>query len=464
MSEARLTARRLVAEMESRESDLLRIDGIDLGTALEQQLFFAIRDQRAGPSSIRTVLAGIGRLVGVSLVAAGNALRTKRAQGAPLVLVRETVHEEAVAAINRHLLALGSQPLAVVRVGRAARGHGERLINQVDTRLLPGLWRHHLRAARRLGSATRGWPVPLARVAALELPRIALGAAALGSVARRRTPSVLVAFDEVGTWARILPAVARRYGTPSLDLPHAEAADPSAITGAGYDRMAVYGPLAASRLEEAGIELDRVRVIGAPRFDALVGARPAGGDKTVRVVFAAQYVAGAMTAAGLEICHLAALAAAGALAPCALVVVPPPAEPPGAIAAIANRHPAPPTVDLVFARPGGLHQALLGARLLVTGWSNSLFEAALLGVPAIAVNPDGRGPTDLVAEGLAIGVANPDEASRAATILNQAPARVEALERARAALPRHLGPMDGRAAERAAGLIVELAGGSAVAA
>ena len=461
MSEARAIARRAVAELASREPGLLQIDGIDLGTALEQQLFFAVRDGRAAPSSSRARLAGIGRLAGASLVAVGNALRARRARGAPVVLVREVVHEEVVAAVNRHLVTFGSAPLAVVRVGRAAARGGERLVDQLDARLLAALWRHQLGSFRRLSSATRGWPVPLGGVAAVELPRIALGAAALACLTRRRSPSVLVAFDEVGTWARLLPAVAARHRTPSLDLPHAEAADPSAIAGAGYDRMAVYGPLAAARLEEAGIDPRRIVVIGAPRFDALMDAGPPATAGSARVVFAAQYVAGSMTAAGLEACHRAALAAAGALAPSELLVVPHPAEPPGTIAAIVARHPAPPGVRVMVDRPGGLHEALRGARLLVTGWSNSIFEAVLLGVPSIAVDTDGRAPMDLAAEGLATRVASPDEASRAATTLDQPEARAAALAHARAALPRHLGPLDGRAAERAARLILELAAGSA---
>jgi len=269
-----------------------------------------------------------------------------------------------------------------------------------------------------------------------------------------------VAFDEVGTWGRILPAVAARHGLASLDLPHAEVADADAVRGAGYDRLAVYGPRAATRLAEAGIDRGRIVVIGAPRFDALVGT---GGevdamvqpDAAGPVVFAAQYVAGAMTAEGLRTCLSAAAAAAGALAPSDLVIVPHPAEPHGTIAALAAAQTLPPGVRLRIA-DDGLHAALRGARLLVTGWSNSVFEAALLGVPSISVSPGGVAPVDFAAEGLAIGVSDAAEAARAAAALLDPAARAEAVRRARASLPEHLGPLDGRAAERAARLVREL--------
>ncbi|MCI0347093.1 MAG: hypothetical protein L0221_16900, partial [Chloroflexi bacterium] len=328
--------------------------------------------------------------------------------------------------------------------------------------------------ARELGPGTAGWarivsPADAARlraVAARELPNLALGAFGLRSMVRRLTPGLVAAFDEKGTWSRLLPAVARTAGIPTLNLPHSEAADPVAIAGVDFDRMAAYGPRARAVLEEAGIPPERIVEIGAPLFDDLSaveppaggaeGAEGPAGGRPRRVVLAAQYVQGRLTEAGLEACVTAALAAAAAVAPSELLIVPHPLEQRGLIAGLVARHEVPHGVTVRSDR-SGLHAALLEAWLMVTGWSNSVFEAGIAGVPSILVDAEDAAPVTYAADGLGIGAADDAAAAAAARSLLDAKVRGATLARARTALEAHLGPLDGRASERAARLALELA-------
>jgi hypothetical protein len=303
----------------------------------------------------------------------------------------------------------------------------------------------------------------LRRIAVSEAARIALGAAGLLSVVRRWHPALLAAFDEIGTWARILPVVARRHGIPSLDLPHAEAADAEAIRGAAYDVMATYGPRATAVLRQAEVPAERIVEIGAPRFDPLVAltrARPDAGrsPQDRRIVFAAQYLTGAMTRPSLRDCYRAALAAADALG-VALVVVPHPAEEPGTAADLVAEDGPDGQTEVLVAEPGDLHRRLIGAELLVTGWSNSVFEAAVAGVPAVTVNPGGIAPVDFAADGLSIGVTDADAAARAAHSLRDETTRRAVVRRARTVAEERLGALDGRASARAARLMLSMARG-----
>ena len=473
-AEARSVAGALVASLVERDEEALRLSGVDLAPALEQQLFFALRDGRLPPSGFRGLAAGaLG--TGTPLAAAGLGIigraRTQPDAAEIAVLVRDPTHYAAVDLIEARLQEIAGEALTVVRVGRAAalaspRAFTARLVDVMDPRLaLDTLGRR--RAMRRaLGTCSATWDEALGteragqlrRLAAMEAGRIALGAAGLVSLVRRWRPSVLAAFDEIGTWARLLPAVARAHGVRSVDLPHAEAADAIAIRGAGYDVMATYGPRASAVLRAAGIGAERIVEIGAPRLDPLVErlatstSPPAG----AAVVFAAQYETGAMTADLLRRALRAAAAAAGALG-AELVVVPHPAEPAGTAAGLVAELPADGAPRRV-ADAGALHDELIGARLLVTGWSNSVFEAAVAAVPAITVAPAGVAPVDFAADGLAAHAVDPGMAARMAVALAEPGARDAAVERARRAAEARLGPLDGKASDRAARLLISLAG------
>ncbi len=476
--DARRLAANLVADVRSDGPELLFVDGVDIGPALEQQLFFALRDGTAGqPGVLRGVVeqatATVRRLATVA--AALRPHRVPDSGDRPIVvLVRSPARAPILRLVGVELERLGGGPLAIVRVGAAARSglpgfRSARLFDLLDARMATDLVRRH--GGPSLTAATQPWEARLGvesaaamrLVAARELSRIALGALGLRSVVRHWSPSLLVGFDEVGTWSRILPAVARRGAIPSLNLPHAEAADPVAIAGAAYHRMAVYGARAAAILRAAGIDAERIVETGAALFDPFIRT-PGGGASSAdpsgprRVLFAAQYVQGAMTEAGLEACHVAALAVAAVSTPSELIVLPHPVEPPGLIAGIVARHPVPPGVTLRVARPGTLRELLDDAWLMMTCWSNSVFEAALRGVPTIMVDAFGVSPVTYAREGLGIGVADAEGAAAAARALLDPAVRAQTAARARAVLPEHLGPLDGRASERTARLILSLAG------
>jgi hypothetical protein len=474
-AEARDTAGRLVAVLAERHAGALRFAGVDLAPALEQQLFFALRDGRRLPTGIGGVAAGaFGAAAPLAASALGIVGRTRTLPDAAeiAVLVRDPTHYAVVDLVEARLQEIAGEALTVVRVGRAAavpaqRAAAARLSDFVDPRLALAALAQPRAVRRALGSSASAWNEAvgperageLRRLAVAESGRIALGAAGLVSLVRRWRPSVLASFDEVGTWARLLPAVAREHGVRSVDLPHAEAADAVAIRGAGYDVMATYGPSASAVLRAAGIGEERIVEIGAPRLDSLI-ERLAAADPPAPggpVVFAAQYVTGAMAPDLLRHALRAAVAAAGALG-AEVVVVPHPAEPRGTAARLVAELAASERASLRVAAAGTLHEELLGARLLLTGWSNSVFEAAVAGVPAITVAPAGVAPVDFAADGLAAHATDPESAARAALALAEPEARAAAIARARRAAEERLGPLDGMASDRAARLLLSLAG------
>jgi hypothetical protein len=476
-AEARAIAGELVRRFAARAPGALELRGVDLGPALEQQVFFALRDGAGeagvagrGPVGGFLALARAGGAFALSLVPRGSA-----APGAdPIVaIIRLPARMTILDPIEAELRRRGSG-LATVRVARAAEGAaGPRSPRLLDL-LHPGSTAGVVAYQPRLAAALRriaGAPGPgldarsaatLRVVVARELPRIAIGVAAVESLIHRWRPSLLIAFDEVGTWSRIIPAVARRHGVPSLNLPHAEAADPIAIAGADYDTFAVFGPRAAAVFVAAGIDANRIARIGAPHFDGLI-ARPmaqlpeATAGSPRRILFAAQYVQGAMTRSGLEACHRAALSIAAAVAPAEVIVVPHPVQPPGQIEGIVADVPAPPGIAVRVDATAGLHASIDDAWLLVTGWSNSVFEAALRRVPTIMVDADHASPVAYATEGLAIGVATEAAAASAARALLDPDFRAATIDRAVAALATHLGPLDGRSSARAAELIESMA-------
>jgi hypothetical protein len=419
------------------------------------------------------------------LAAAGAGLRPRRAIAVParpiVVLIRLPARWHILGPIETALQASAhetesaggtenpDEPLVVLRVGRAAAAPtlhpmAPRLQDVLDPSVGLRALAYVVRLERRIGAGTRGWDAivepALARrlgaVARRELARIALGAAALDALTRRWRPRLLVSFDEVGTWSRILPAVARRHAVPTLNLPHAVATLSAATAGADYDRFAVFGSRSAEVLRAAGIPDDRIVVTGAPYFDELAESTAATPGPERRIVFAAQYIQGSITADRFEGFYRGAVAAAEAVAPSDLVVLPHPAEPPGLIESVAARHPVPAVVRRRIATPGTLHAELPGAFALVTGSSNSVFEAALAGVPSILVDPRATDPGTFAADGLGIGVGDPAAAGATARSLLDPAFRAAVLDRAQAALAEYLGPTDGQASARTARLMLEL--------
>ena len=157
------------------------------------------------------------------------------------------------------------------------------------------------------------------------------------------------------------------------------------------------------------------------------------------------------------------MVAAAAAAPCELIIQRHPIERDEIAAQVAKSRAAPGVV-VRYGEPGGLYEALEGAWLLLTGWSNTVFEAALSNVPALCINAtDGPLPMPFVEEGIAMGATDAAEATEAVrALLESNSAWIDAIARP-GALVDHLGPLDGRATGRLVELVMEMrmaAGGS----
>jgi hypothetical protein len=486
-AEARAMAAALVAVLAEQSPSSMRLGAIDLGPALEQRLFFAIRDgSAAAPSRVRAVVQpaiGLGQALAALTLSLLPRRRAKVGQRPIVALIRQPARMRILGPIDAALRDRGAEPIAIVTVGQAAGGsdagrHGTRLTDLLVPRAVAGVAAYTTRLRPGLAGAEPAWSEIVgqdeARVlrglAEAELPLVAIGAAGIRSAIERWRPSLLVAFDEVGTWSRILPAAARVHGVPTLNLPHAEAADPVAIAGAAYDRFAVFGPRAAAVLRDAGIDAARIVETGAPNFDALAvrprpepdagqvaGTASDGSPRPRRILLAAQYVHRGMTRDALEACHRGALAAARAVASAEVVVLPHPLQAPGQIEAIVGGIAPPPGVAVRVEHDAGLHDCIDGAWLLVTGWSNSVFEAALRGVPSLMVDPEHRSPVRYAEEGLGIAADTEAGAEAAARALLDPARRRATLERSAAALEQHLGASDGGASARTASLMLAMA-------
>ncbi len=108
-----------------------------------------------------------------------------------------------------------------------------------------------------------------------------------------------------------------------------------------------------------------------------------------------------------------------------------------------------------------LRTLIAASDLLVTRFSSTATEAALLGVPVIVVNLSG-GPDQFpyAEEGAALGVYSPEGISPALnSLLRDTDVRSRLLASQQHFLERHLGPRDGRATERISARIEALAGG-----
>ena len=328
----------------------------------------------------------------------------------------------------------------------------------LDAAWLPVLARHALlvwSSRRTIVAALSAHAPGLDGLVAASLPRLALGAAQLDSLLRWIRPSVVVCYNEVGPLSRLAPAVAHGMRLQAVDLPHAEAADASAIAGIDYDAVGVFGGRAMTVMAEAGVPRDRVVAIGAPHVDQLIedaASQPPVTER--RIVFASQSVGGAMTAPVKQRTLRSALAAAAAAAPARLVIRPHPLETDDIAAGVLNE-PIPPGVEVTIERDRPLVAHLAGAWALVTAFSNTAYEAVALGVPVIAINASGGPPIlPLAEESLALGATDEPTAAAAARRLLVDAARDELVRAASERVHHHLGPLDGRSAERAADLIL----------
>lgn len=470
---ARDTARAVLRAARSASPELFSFEGIDLGPAAEQALFGRLRREAVTRRDGHPARARVRSLARVLWHGAASLVRHQRPRaGDVVVVVLQPAQARILGAVTNELSVRGLAPFLLFESHHrgAARGRrrAARLIDQLRPGQVPALLRYEARLARGLGAATRSAAVATdamtagraERTLAESMGRIALYAACLDAVGERR-PALMATFNEIGRWARLLPEAARRHDVPSLDIAHAEAADAVAIQGIAYDRFAVFGPAAASVLREAGVDASRIAEVGAPRFDALVARHPVPPShppSTRRIVFASQWLTGRMSPDVKRRTIQAVLAAAGAVAPAELVVRLHPIERDDLVAQTLAGG-TPPGVVARIEREGDLYDTLDGAWLMATGWSNTVFEAALSNVPALAINATGgEPPTSFAQEQLALGATDERSAAAAASSLRDPDAWLSALAQARAALSHHLGPLDGRATQRLADLVVELVG------
>ena len=470
---ARNRAAEIVADLRVAAGGRIEVGGVDLGPALEQQIYFALRDRRIAARGVRAVL---GReLVGAAaLVASLRPVgRPRLERGGILVIMRGVVHARAFAPVAAEIDRRGGPPATIVRVGQAAasRDPAVRTTPRIVDLLRPR------RAAAAFGR--RGLARHLARRAALDdpgigdvvreqLPRLAVAAAGIRSATAAASPQLLVTYDEAGSWGRLVVAEGERLGVPVLDLPHAELVNPEILLGAGFDRIAVYGSASLELAAAAGVARDRVRVVGSVRHDLLEArarhARASRASGPFRLAFAAQYPTARLTDATLAAGLDATVQAAAGFGPAHVRIAPHPAGPAGLVERWLRSIDVPEGVAIEVTDVGGLTDALVDSDLLVTVASQSVLEAAVVGIPAVAIQPPGATYVFPYArEGIAAVAHDRDELAQIFTERLSPAGAAAAVERAREAVGHHLGPMDGRAAERSADLIGELLGRDLVA-
>lgn len=442
---------------------VLEFLGIDLGPSVEQVLFSNLRAGIPLRVGLQRPLARLLRRAVASL----SALR--RTDGAPvadvLVIALSAVHRRLFAPVAAELARLEpSLTTTLVAAGRGAQDPRLAEVPAVSSHLTRSsafaLMRHRVDRPRLAGALEHwgsivGSPIAddLVPFVADTIARLAVEAARIEDTLAAVRPRAVVMYDEIDAWSRLVVGVARRHGATVVDLPHAEAVDVDAIRGAEYDLMGVYGPRAAAVVRSAGVPSDRIVVVGPAGFDSLVRAARSDIDQPPRVILAAQYRGGRMTDEVRASILDATLAAARAI-DATVDLVPHPTESASAWDDIlAGRH-LRSRGEVRVAPRDSLHDLLPGAALLLTGWSNSVYEAVLAGVPAVTCHLlDGPAPMPFAAEGLAREAGDEAAAADHAQELMRPERRRDALATARAALADHLGPLDGAAAARSAALV-----------
>ncbi len=467
----RQTARRLTENILEQSPELLFINGIELADSLEQALFSALR--RSSGSSRGWRFHGLLAVVRLALAGIRGLRPGRRVTGRVAVLVRVPIRNAVFLPIGAQLEQRGFG--AAVHVGLRPWLHRKGMVDrdlghQLAASMVPALAAHALAVSRTqfrldrwLTIAPEARPSNLAAAVRGALPRLALEAAQLDSFVQRFQPVALVAFFEVGPWSRLIPAVGRARGVPTIDLPHAEANDPIGASGLRYDAIAASSPYSADMFRSVGIESDRVHEIGPLRYDTLVTAAAEAGhevaDNPRRIIFASQPVLERVgfSEADRERTYVAALVAAAAVAPSQLVVKPHPNEPLPALVRMVGTTDRPANVSVHVEVEKDLHELLLDKPwLLVTGSSQSVFESAIVGVPAISVNIGPDIPVTHAQEGFCLSASDHAEVRELTRTLLDETVRADALARSSSALRARFGELDGRAAVRAADLIQAL--------
>lgn len=278
-------------------------------------------------------------------------------------------------------------------------------------------------------------------------------------------PSVVVSFVHYNELMAPLVLQARHRGLPTLCLQHgitgplfrAEALLP-------YDDLVIFGEYAREMLAPLARTDARFTVTGHSLYDDLVGqsVSPAPRDhildgRSHLVVVTTQPIEVNLRAYERR-WWLELLAEACATLDARMAIKPHPREDPALYRPLVENSP-----EHVILIPHGAYElsALIAAAdVLVTRFSTTVFEAALLGRPVMTVNLGGGADQyPFAAEGAAVGVYTEEDLLPTLRRLLTDPAARTALDRTRQQfLDRHVGPRDGRATERIAALIAERAG------
>jgi hypothetical protein len=368
----------------------------------------------------------------------------------------------------------------------------ERLVPRSAMRGSWSLWksRHAVRRALaasddlRQAAAIRGcncWSIvqeALEGIALLQFPWSARAMDEAGAALDALQPGVAVTYAEAGGWGRALALEARRRGVPLVGLQHGfiyrhwlnyrhEPDEMTAIDGsadAGFPRPAltlVFDEYAADHLAAAArFPRNAIAVTGSPRLDALAresaaltddqidaARRDAGAtDREPLILIVSKYteIRGQLPALLGEIRALTGVSAA---------IKTHPAETPAPYQAAAEG------VANVRVLPASspLAPLLKGAQLVVTVNSTVAIDGLALGIPALTVGlPNNLTP--FVDAGAMAGAATPEEIGPALRRLLYDQGFRQQLEAAAAAVTaRYRIRPDGRAAERSAAAILDLA-------
>ena len=371
----------------------------------------------------------------------------------------------------------------------------QRIESLAPRRSLGGSWRvwRSRHASRRAMEGSNGlrraavirgcdcWPLvreALAGIALLQFPWSARAMDEAGAAFDALRPAAAVTYAEAGGWGRALSLEARRRGIPLVGLQHGfiyrhwlnyrhepdEMAPIHSTEDGGFPRPSltlVFDAYAADHLVQTGhFPSDSIAVTGSPRLDALAAEMTA---------LSADEIAEARRAAG-----------AGADEPLVVIVskyleirdqlggvLDALRRLPGVRAAI-KTHPAETTAPYQRAAAGlrnvrvlpastPLAPLLRGAQGIVTVNSTVAIDGLALGVPALSVGlPNNLSP--FVAAGAVLGTTGADEITPALErLLYDRGFRQQLSAAAAAAAGRYRIAPDGRAAERSALAILQLA-------
>ena len=165
-----------------------------------------------------------------------------------------------------------------------------------------------------------------------------------------------------------------------------------ARSGAGYDGVAVFGPHAAETMRLAGVAPGRILEIGPLGHDDLQPAELDLDAVPRRVLFASQRVDEEypyLAESGKRLALESAFALAAAAGPAAVHILPHPTEAERDLRKVVASVSRAVDIPVAIEPTGRLHSLLPGAFALVTVSSQSIYEAVVTGVPAIAVYPPG---------------------------------------------------------------------------